>query len=161
DRQLQDVMFNGNYFKARVEQLSTEPPELAELDRQRTAGETALSDATAKLARLTALAQEGPALPTELARLEERAAELEKEAGKGPKDYDQNRHAEVRRQLHALDPVALQAERLKAAAEKAGVLVIEAEKAEKDLSEREAQVKLTRGQLAALGYSQEAYEAAK
>ncbi len=161
DRQLQDVMFNGNYFKARVEQLTAEPPELAELDRQRTAGETALSDATAKLARLTAQAQEGPALRAELTRLEKRAADLDKEAGKGPKDYDQNRHAEVRRQLQALDPLALQAERLKAAAEKAEVLVVEAEKAEKELTQREAQVKATREQLTALGYSQEAYEKAK
>ncbi len=161
ERQLQDVMFNGNYFKARVEQLSTEPPELADLDRQRTAGEAALSEATARLARLTAQAQEGPALRTELARLEKRAADLDQEAGKGPKDYDQNRHAEVRRQLQALDPVALQAERLKAAAEKAGVLVVEAEKAEKDLTERESQVRATREQLTALGYSQEAYQAAK
>lgn len=161
DRQLQDVMFNGNYFKARVEQLSTEPPELAELDRQRTTGETTLSEATTRLARLTAQAQEGPALRAELARLEKRAAELEKQAGEGPRDYDPNRHAEVRRQLHALDPLALQAERLRAASERAEVLVIEAEKAEKELTERETQVRATREQLTALGYSQEAYNAAK
>jgi len=161
DRQLQDVLFNGNYFKARVEQLTVEPPELADLDRQRTAGEAALSDATTKLARLTAQAQEGPALRADQARLEARAADLEKQAGEGPTDYDPNRHAEVRRQLQALDPLALQAERLRAAAERAEALVTEAEAAEKALSEREAQVRATREQLSALGYSQEAYEAAK
>lgn len=161
DRQLQDVLFNGNYFKARVEQLTVEPPELADLDRQRTAGEAALSDATTKLARLTARAQEGPALRADQARLEARAADLAKQAGDGPTDYDPNRHAEVRRQLQALDPLALQAERLRAAAERAEALVTEAEAAEKALSEREAQVRATREQLSALGYSQEAYEAAK
>jgi DNA repair protein SbcC/Rad50 len=161
DRQLQDVLFNGNYFKARVEQLTTEPPELADLDRQRSAGEAALSEATTRLARLTAQAQEGPALRAEQARLEARAADLEKQAGEGPRDYDPNRHAEVRRQLQALDPLALQAERLRAAAERAEALVTEAEAAEKALSEREAQVRATREQLAVLGYSQEAYEAAK
>jgi exonuclease SbcC len=161
DRQLQDVLFNGNYFKARVEQLTTEPPELAALDRQRTAGEAALSEATTRLARLTAQAQEGPALRTEQARLEARAVELEKQVEAGPADYDPNRHAEVRRQLLALDPLALQAERLRAAAERAGALVAEAEAAERTLSEREAQVRTLQEQLTALGYSQEAYEAAK
>ncbi|HWA58378.1 MAG TPA: SMC family ATPase [Gemmatimonadales bacterium] len=161
DRQLQDVLFNGNYFRARVEQLTAEPPELAELDRQRGAGEKALSDATAGLARLTALAQEGPALRAEQARLETRAADLETQVAEGPRDYDQNRHAEVRRQLHALDPLALQAERLKAAAERAESLIAEAEAAEKALTEREAQARAIRDQLASLGYRQEDFEAAK
>ncbi len=161
DRQLQDVLFNGNYFKARVEQLSGEPPELAELDRQRTAGEAALSEATTRLARLQAQAQEGPVLRTEQARLEVRAGELEQQVQAGPSDYDPNRHAEVRRLLQALEPVALQAERLRAAAERAEVLVTEAEAAERTLSEREAQVRAIREQLTALGYSQEVYQAAK
>jgi exonuclease SbcC len=161
DRQLQDVLFNGNYFKARVEQLTTEPPELADLDRQRAAGEAALSEATTRLARLTAQAQEGRALRTEQARLKARAAELEQQVEAGPTDYDPNRHAEVRRQLHALDPLALQAERLRAAAERAEALVTEAEAAERDLSDHEGQVRAIREQLTALGYSQEAYEAAK
>ena len=34
DRQLQDVLFNGNYYKQRIEQLAQEPPELQDLDRQ-------------------------------------------------------------------------------------------------------------------------------
>jgi exonuclease SbcC len=161
DRQLQDVMFNGNYFKARVEQLTVEPPELGDLDRQRIAGDKALSDATTTLARLTALAQEGPALRTEQTRLEARAADLEKQAAEGPKDYDPNHHAEVRKQLHALDPLALQAERLRAASEKAEALVTEAEAAEKALSELEHAARATREQLAALGYRQEDYEAAR
>ncbi len=161
DRQLQDVMFNGNYFKARVEQLTTEPPELGELDRQRTAGERGLSDATTALARLSALAQEGPALRTEETRLVARADDLEQQAGEGPRDYDQNHHAEVRRQILALDPLALQAERYKAAAERAEALVAEAEAAEKALSEREAQVRAIRERLAQLGYRQEDYEAAR
>ncbi|TFG51759.1 MAG: SMC family ATPase, partial [Gemmatimonadales bacterium] len=62
DRQLQDVMFNGNYFKSRVDQLSAEPPELKELDSQREEAEAALADATKVLARLQAQAQEAVAL---------------------------------------------------------------------------------------------------
>lgn len=161
DRQLQDVMFNGNYFKARVEQLTVEPPELAELEKQRDAGEKALTDATAALTRLTTLAQEGPALRKEQDRLDARAADLEKQVNEGPRDYDQNHHAEVRKKIHALDPLALQAERLKAAAERAEALVGEAEKAEKTLSELEAQARAVREQLAQLGYRQEDYEAAR
>jgi exonuclease SbcC len=161
DRQLQDVLFNGNYFKSRVEQLTTEPPELRELDQERAAGERVLSEATAQLARLQAQAQEGPSLRAELGRLETRSGELERLAQLGPADYDPNRHAEVRRRLTQLDPLALQAERLRVAAERAEALVTEAETAERALSEQEAQVRQVGDRLALLGYSEVAYEAAR
>jgi exonuclease SbcC len=161
DRQLQDVMFNGNYFKARVEQLTAEPPELRDLDRQRADGEKGLSEATAGLARLQAQAQEGPALRAEQSRLETRAATLERDVQAGPADYDPNRHAEVRRLLADLDPLALQAERFRVAAERAEALVREAEAAEKVLSDEEAQARLIRDRLEFLGYSQAVYEAAR
>ncbi len=161
DRQLEDVKFNGNYFKSRVEQLQIEPAELREFERQREATEKLLADASGQLGRLQAQAQEGPALRAEQLRLEARIAELELAAAQGPRDYDPNRHAEVRRLLAELDPLALQAERLRSAAERAEMLVAEAEQAERTLSEREAQVKSLQGQLAELGYSEAAFLSAR
>lgn len=161
DRQLEDVKFNGNYFKSRVEQLQVEPVELRDFERQREEAEKLLTEATGQLGRLQAQAQEGPALRAEQTRLEGRIAELELAASQGPRDYDPNRHAEVRRLLTELDPLALQAERLRAAAERAEALVAEAERAEHTLTEREAQVAACREQLALLGYSEAAFVSAR
>jgi len=161
DRQLEDVKFNGNYFKSRVEQLQVEPLELRDFDRQRDEAEKLLTEATGELGRLQAQAQEGPTLRAEQLRLEARIAELELAASQGPRDYDPNRHSEVRRLLAELDPLALQAERLKAAAERAEALVGEAEQAERSLTEREAQVAALREQLALLGYSEAAFLSAR
>ncbi len=161
DRQLEDVKFNGNYFKSRVEQLQVEPAELRELNRQREEADRRLAEAGGQLGRLQAQAQEGPGLRAEQLRLEGRIAELELLAAQGPRDYDPNRHAEVRRLLTELDPLALQAERLRAAAERAEGLVGEAEQAERALSEREAEVTALREQLALLGYSEAAFVSAR
>ena len=155
------MKFNGNYFKSRVEQLQVEPLELRDFERQREEIEKLLTDATGQLGRLQAQAQEGPALRAEQLRLEGRIVELEASASQGPRDYDPNRHAEVRRMLTELDPLALQAERLRVAAERAEALVGEAEQAERSLTEREAQVAALREQLALLGYSEAAFVSAR
>jgi exonuclease SbcC len=161
DRQLQEVLFNGNYFKSRIEQLTTEPADLRDLERQRAEVERLLADATAQLGRLQAQAQEGPALRAEQERLEARAVDLEQLAQQGPANYDPNRHADVRRLLADLDPLSLQAERLRAAAERAGELVVEAEAAERALTGHEAEVRAIREQLEALGFREESYETSR
>jgi len=161
DRQLEEVRFNGNYYKSRIDQLTAEPAELRLLEREREAAEKALAEAGSVLGRLQAQAQEGPGLRSELARLEARAADLEQQAQQGPANYDPNRHAEVRRLLTDLDPLALQAERLRVMAERGEALVAEAEAAERTLSEREAEARALRDQLLGSGYSEAAYESAR
>ncbi|MEO8633793.1 MAG: SMC family ATPase [Gemmatimonadales bacterium] len=161
DRQLQDVLFNGKYFSSRVEQLEQEPPELREGDRRKDAAERELAEAGNQLGRLQAQAQDGPAIRAEQARLELRISELAGQVESGPAGYDAERHATVRRELAALDPLALQAERWRAAAERAEKLVADAEAAEKALSLQEQQVRALREQLMALGYSEALYLAAR
>ncbi|MDH4131013.1 MAG: SMC family ATPase [Gemmatimonadota bacterium] len=161
DRQLQDVMFNGNYFKSRVDQLSVEPPELKELDQQREQAEAELATATSVLAGLQAQAREGVALQKEQVRMEARVAEFEAAAREGPTGYDPNRHSEVRRLLGELEPLALQAERWRVAAERAETLLPEAERAERLLTEREAEAGAIRDALGEIGYSDESYEDAR
>jgi hypothetical protein len=97
DRQLQDVLFNGNYYKQRIEQLANEPPELEDLDRQIEALEKEAATAAAEGGRQQALAQEGPALAREQGRLIARIRELEEVVARQPVGYDPARHAEVRR----------------------------------------------------------------
>jgi exonuclease SbcC len=161
DRQIQEVLFNGNYFKSRIDQLASEPAELRDLERQRSDSERGLAEAVGQLGRLLAQAQEGPALRAEQTRLEARASELEQQALQGPANYDPNRHAEVRRLVSGLDPLALQAERLHAAAERAERLILDAEAAERALSGYEGEVRAVRDQLASLGFREEAFHASR
>ena len=157
DGQLQDVLFNGSYYKQRIEQLSVEPPELRDLEQKRTELDRALAEATTQAGRLQAQSQEGPGLFEERGRLAARMAELEQALAALPDGYDQARHQEVRRQVAELEPLALEAERLHQAAGRAELLVREAEAAERDLSEREAAARTLRERMESLGYTEGAF----
>jgi exonuclease SbcC len=157
DRQLQDVLFNGNFYKQRIEQLATEPPELKEMGFHRMQLEKEGVEASAKLVRLQAQLQEGPALFQERERLVARVGEFEAVLAASAGTYDQARHQEVRRLVTELEPLATQGERLRVMAERAETLVREAETAEKALSEREGAARALQQQMAELGYTEWAY----
>jgi exonuclease SbcC len=161
ERQLQDVLFNGNYYRQRIEQLKATPGELRELEQARDAADRERQEALRSYASLQAQVRDGPTLRAEEAALESRTGELEQQLQREPAGYDHRRHQEVRRALEEVEPVALQAERLRVAAERAGDLVAQAEAAERELSEHERQARALRDQLAGLGYSEEAFAAAR
>ncbi len=160
ERQLQDVQFNGNFYRQRIEQLAPEPAELKELELQRTGLERELAEANARVVRIQAHAQEGPALLDERRRIVARITELESSLAAMADSYDQARHDAVRQQMAELEPLVLRGERLRAIAERAGSLVQEAELAEKELSARESVAGALRERLAGLGYGEAAYHAA-
>jgi len=103
------------------------------------------------------LAQEGPALAREQGRLIARIRELEEVVARQPVGYDPARHAEVRRRIEELEPMELQAERHRAMAERAEVLVAEAEAAERELSIVEVHALELRHRMDALGYTEAAF----
>ncbi|HKT59302.1 MAG TPA: SMC family ATPase, partial [Gemmatimonadales bacterium] len=118
DRQIEDVVANGNYYKQRIEQLQLEPRELDEADRRRVELERELSEATSESGRLEALAQEGATLEEERRRLTLRLSELERALGQAAGSYDQARHEALVAQVRELEPLALQAERLRVLADR-------------------------------------------
>ncbi|HEY1333899.1 MAG TPA: SMC family ATPase, partial [Myxococcaceae bacterium] len=65
DRQMEEVVSNGNYYKQRIEQLQEEPGDVVELERRRTEMEGQLSDATGELGRLEARTQDAARLEAE------------------------------------------------------------------------------------------------
>jgi exonuclease SbcC len=157
DRQLEDVLFNGNFYKQRIEQLHPEPPELLEAEHRRLSLEAELAAATAELVRLTQQAQDGVALERDAARLSERTAGLEAELARLPSAHDHGRYEAVEREVRALEPLMLQAERHRLAAERADA--VQAEHAEAVAAQRAAEARAAelRGQVAALGYDERAY----
>jgi exonuclease SbcC len=161
DRQLEEVLFNGNFYKQRIEQLQAEPPELLDAEHRRLALEEELGTATTELARLTQQVHDGAALEREASRLKEREATLEAELARLPSAHDQTRYQVVEREVRALEPLMLQAERHRLAAERAEA--VHAEHAEAVAAQGAADARLAelRARLAELRYDEAAYRAAR
>jgi DNA repair protein SbcC/Rad50 len=118
DRQMEQVVANGNFYKQRIEQLVLEPRELDDADRRRLALEAELAEAMGELGRLEAMTQEGAGLDGERQRLLPRVRELEGTLERLRGEYDQDRHHAVAAGIRELEPLALQAERLRALADR-------------------------------------------
>ncbi|MCZ6754296.1 MAG: SMC family ATPase [Gemmatimonadetes bacterium] len=157
DQQLQEVEFNGSFYKKRIQQLQDEPNELRQAEAERGRRERAAREAEVEARRLQELVQKRPSLLKERKATEERLGDLEKHLVESDTVYDQDRHEEVKRQVQALEPVVLRAERQRALADQAQSLVGEAERVERELSQLEREAASLREQLAELGFTDEAY----
>ncbi|MGH7560703.1 MAG: AAA family ATPase [Gemmatimonadales bacterium] len=160
-RQIEDVELNGKYYRQRIEQLQAEPAELLQAEQERPSRESEVARLTAEQARIEQAASERSRLETEKAALAARAAELAASMSGAAEGYDEARHREVRRRITELEPVSVQAAALRATAERAADLGPRAVAAEQELSGREATARRLREELAALGWSTEAFERAR
>jgi DNA repair protein SbcC/Rad50 len=161
ERQMEEVISNGNFYKQRIEQLQMEPKELDEVERRRIDQERELGEAIAELGRLEALAHEGDALLEEQSRLLRRVHDLEAARDRVPGSYDQARHEALAADIRALEPLALQAERLQAAAERAAALGSELAAAVAERAAATARTEQLKAQVAELGYTDQAYREAR
>jgi exonuclease SbcC len=154
DRQVEEVRANGNYYKQRIDQLHEEPVALAEVDRRRIGLERDLSEATAELGRLRAQAQESRPLREEQIRLQQRIREIEGALVGLVDTYDQARHEAVLRETRALEPLALQAERLRVVAERSEAIMAELNAAKTATAEITVSIGDLKSRIAALDYSE-------
>jgi DNA repair protein SbcC/Rad50 len=157
DRQMEEVRSNGNYYKQRIEQLQQEPVALTEAERRRLDLEQELTGATSELARLKAQAQEAGPLKEEQNRLLVRVGELQAVLDQFLGSYDHERHEIVVQQTRALEPLALQAERLRAVADRSDEVIAELESANQAGMASTALIAELRAKLAELGYSETAF----
>jgi DNA repair protein SbcC/Rad50 len=161
DRQLEDVVANGNFYKQRIEQLQLEPRDLEEAERRRLGLERELSEATAEAGRLEALAQDAPALSGERERLGRRVAELEGALGRLAGAYDQARHERVLASIRELEPLALQAERLRVAADRRAATAAELASLTAEHTRLAATATELRARLTGLGFTETAFREAR
>jgi exonuclease SbcC len=161
DRQIEEVVSNGNFYKQRIEQLQAEPRDLEELDRRRIELERELSAATGELGRLDAQAQEAGRLREEHERLSLRTRELEASLELLLGSYDQGRHQAVLGQIRELEPLALRAERLRVLVDRGIVLTAELETARAERAGAAARTAQLESRLAELGYSEAMYRDAR
>ncbi len=161
DRQMEEVVSNGNFYKQRIEQLQAEPPELEELDRGRVAMEKELSGATAEVGRLEAQFQEVKPLGQERRRLLARVKELEVAIGPELAPFDEARHREVQAAIRALEPLALEAERLRVIGERGAELRAALTATTRERTGAMERATALRAQVAELGYSEVAHREAQ
>jgi exonuclease SbcC len=158
NRQLEEVTFNGNYFRQRLEQLKAEPRDVRDRRADRDRLKSVVDRLTEDLGRHESLQQTRATLTTEREGHVQRLALLEASVAEVAEGYDEHRHKEVVEALGRLEPMRLEAGRLGALAERAPRLTAEAAASETELSRREARVKSLAGQLAELGWSVERFE---
>jgi len=157
-RQVEEVKFNGNFYRKRVAQLEAEPEEVRTLEERRVAAEGAAEAAAGEVGRLEAPLRDAAALRDKRARLEAEIAELERALKGAEGSYDPERHKVVREQLQALEAKALEAERYRGLAERAARLAPELLAAEQAVSAREEVLKALRHQHQEIGFSEPAFE---
>jgi exonuclease SbcC len=161
DRQLQAIIDDGTYFRQRIEQLAAAPAAVTQAEAARDALREETRQTSEREGSLRAQASERARLQKEHAGLAKRTQEIERRVAARPAGYDAERHNTVRTELGRLEPVALQAAALAARAERAEALVGEAEIAEKALSAREEQVRQLGDAVAAQGFSEPKFQAAR
>ncbi len=154
DRQIEEVRSNGNYYKQRIDQLQHEPAALTAVDGRRVALERGLSEAAAELGRLKAQAQEAGPLREEETRLRQRIGEVEGALSGLVESYDQTRHEAVLKEMRALEPLALQAERFRVVAERTETIGADLAAARAAAAEIAVSVTELRSRIAGLNYSE-------
>jgi exonuclease SbcC len=157
DRQVEEVLSNGNYYKQRIEQLQVEPAPLIETEGRRLELEHELSEATAAAGQLQAQAKEERPLREEHQRLVLRVAELEAALAPLGGAYDQARHEAILEEIRTLEPVALEAERAQVLAERSESLAAELQAARGAREEIAGRLTALRNRLGGLDYSEEAF----
>jgi len=161
DRQLEEVVSNGNFYRQRMEQLKPEPPELTTADHRREELEQALQDASAEVGRLATQVQEAAALAAEEARLRERVGALESELALLPSGHDERRYQEVQRLIKALEPLVLEAARFRAMADHGAAVAAELAAARDARDAAGARAASLRAEVAALAYDERAFREAR
>jgi DNA repair protein SbcC/Rad50 len=161
DRQLQAIVDDGKFFRQRLEQLAGPPAAVTAAEAERDGLRAESRRASEGAAKLRAQAEELSRVTEERAGAAQRAANLDARLRARPTGYDLQRHDAVRAELTRLEPVVLEAARLEARAERAEVLVREAELSEQALTTHERRAAELAAATAAERFSEGAFAAAR
>ena len=118
DEQIETVRVDGNYYKARFEQLMEMPEDVQALDEQRRAMSLEVSTLERRLTKVQLAVQELAHVESDLAGKNERATQVSSELDAIPPGYDAMRHAALRAEIERLTPLDARAARLSAQLER-------------------------------------------
>ena len=161
DRQIEEVVSNGNFYRQRMEQLKPEPPELTVADSRRQELEQALQDSSTEVGRLATQVQQAAALAAEEARLSERVVTLEGELTGLPSGHDEQRYEEVQRLVKSLEPMVVEAARFRAMTDQGVAVTAELEASRAARVAADTRAASLRAEVAALAYDERAFRDAR
>jgi exonuclease SbcC len=127
DSQIETVRVDGNYFKARVEQLMEMPDDLQQLDERRRAVVQEVATLERRLFKVQLAVGELAQITSELGSKETRHVAILRDLEAIPPGYDATRHQTVRSELERLSPLDARAARLSAQIEREPLLLRERE----------------------------------
>jgi len=157
DEQLEALVQDGRYFKARVEQLDEMPAEIREMDERRRATFDEVSKLERRLTKVQLAVQELAQLTRDLTAREQRLGEVRAERESIPSGYDAVRHAAARRELERLRPLDARATRLATQLERRGALEAERDRAAAGVAAAQARVTTLAVRRDLLAFSEQSY----
>jgi exonuclease SbcC len=159
DAQEETVRVDGNFFRARVEQLRATPDDVVALDDQRRLLTGELAALERRLARIQAGVQEREQLRRDLEEKRRRAAALRVELATLPEGYDRAQHAALEQEVAQLVQTERQAARLGVTIERAAGVEHERAAAEATIAQVGTRLAAVEAQRAALTWSPAHFEA--
>ncbi len=159
DNQIETITVDGKYFRARIDQLATMPPEITALGERR----RELMEEAGKLERRVAEIQGGlrvlSTINVDLGAKQERHAAVSRELAGLAVTYDPARHGDVRAAVERLSPLSVRATKLAAQLEREPLLVEERATARARFDQIQSRRGDVARQIAALAFLEEAFVA--
>ena len=157
ETQIENIKFNGKYFRQRIEQLAAMPPEIAALDERRRELTEAVTKLDRRLARAQTAVQELATVGRDLAAKQARHAALAAELATIAVQYDAARHAEVRGLVERLLPLGARATKLSTQVEREPQLIAEQGGARAALAQVDARLAELADRRARIAFSEELF----
>jgi exonuclease SbcC len=157
DEQIEALVADGRYFKARLEQLEEMPVEIRELDERRRTTFEEVGRLERRLAKVQLAVQELGQLARELQSKEQRFAQLRRDREAIPGGYDAERHMAARRELERLRPLDARATRLTAQLDRRAALEAERDRAAAGLAAAQARAAALAARRDLLSFSEQSY----
>src|SRR5687768_14483405 len=118
DELIETVNVDGNYYRARVEQLEVMPEDVRVLDEKRRVLMQEVGTLERRLAKVQLAVQELGTIVREIAAKQQRQVQMKREISRIPPGFDPVRHAEVVAEVERLTPIEAEAARLQAMLER-------------------------------------------
>jgi len=125
DEMIETVNVDGNYYKARVEQLEQMPDDVRELDEKRRALMQEVGTLERRLAKVQLAVQELGSIVRDIAAKQQRQVQMKRDISRIPPGYDPARHTEVIAEVERLTPMEAEAARFQAMLEREPQLKLE------------------------------------
>ncbi len=125
DELMETVNVDGNYYKARVEQLEHMPEDVQQLDEKRRVLMQEVGTLERRLAKVQLAVQELGTIVRDIAAKQQRLVQMHRDISRIPPGYDPMRHNEVSAEVDRLTPIEAEASRFQAMLEREPQLSLE------------------------------------